>query len=143
MAEQPAGSLYLPRPGLRTIREHAEAAWPHEACGLLEGHAIGRNAHVKRVIPCRNEHDQPQSRYRIDPEVFLRADRAAEKHGCSIVGVWHSHPHGKAYFSEIDRSDAWPGWSYLVAGIIDWKLTELRCWTCTADQVQQQWLHIL
>lgn len=143
MADEPAGILYLPRPCLRTIREHAEAAWPNEACGLMEGHAIGSNVHVKRAIPCRNEHEQPESRYLIDPEVFLRADRAAETIGRAIVGVWHSHPHGEAYFSEIDRAEAWPGWSYLVAAITDQRLTGLRCWTCTAEQVQQQRLQLV
>lgn len=128
MAESPAGRLLLPRPALQGIREHAEAAWPHEGCGLLEGHANGRVARVRRVIPCRNEHEQPARRYRIDPERFLRADRAAERIGRRIVGVWHSHPNGTVYFSETDRQQAWPGWHYLVVAVDAGRTRELRDW---------------
>jgi len=128
VAEPAAGLLYLARPCLRTIREHAEAAWPREACGLLEGYGGGRIVRVRRVIACRNEHEHPHERYRIDPEVFLRADRAAERLGRRVVGTWHSHPHGAACFSDTDRKEAWPGWSYLVAGVTNGSMRELRAW---------------
>lgn len=133
MAEGAAGAVHLPRPCLQRIRELAEAAWPHEACGLLEGHAIGRHVHVRRVLACRNRHERPHERYCIDPEAFLRADRTATRAGRAIVGVWHSHPNGAAYFSTIDRAEAWPGWSYLVAAIAQGRLQELRGWRVGAE----------
>lgn len=140
MADRATSRLLLPRSCLRAIREHAEAAWPLEACGLLEGFSVGRNVRVRRVIPCRNEHEEPASRYRIDPEVFLRADRAAERNGRTIVGVWHSHPHGDVYFSDTDEAEAWPGWSYLVAGVTNGRMNQLRCWRVNDDVTEQHLL---
>ncbi len=140
MADRITSSLRLPPPCRRAIREHAEAAWPLEACGLLEGFALGRNVDVRRVIPCRNEHERPADRYRIDPEAFLRADRAAEAGGRVIVGVWHSHPHGAVYFSETDEAEAWPGWSYLVAGVTNGRMNGLRCWRVNEDVTEQHLL---
>lgn len=140
MADRGPSRLLLPRRCLRTIREHAEAAWPLEACGLLEGFAIGRNVRVRRAIPCRNEHERPADRYRIDPEVFLRADREAERSGRGIVGVWHSHPHGAARFSATDEAEAWPGWSYLVAGVTNEEMNELRCWRVNENVTEQHLL---
>ncbi|MDX1609629.1 MAG: M67 family metallopeptidase [Halofilum sp. (in: g-proteobacteria)] len=137
MAEAAAGTVHLSGPCRRRIRELAEAAWPHEACGLLEGHAIGRNAHVRRVLACRNEHERPAERYLIDPEAFLRADRAAGRAGRAIVGVWHSHPNGAAWFSQTDRAEAWPGWSYLVAAIERGRMCALQAWHVGTD-VQAQ-----
>jgi len=128
VAEPATGRLYLARPCLRTIREHAEAAWPREACGLLEGHATGRIVRVRRAIACYNAHERPHERYRIDPEVFLCAERAAERAGRRVVGTWHSHPHGGVYFSDTDREEAWAGWSYLVAGVTNGSMGELRAW---------------
>lgn len=138
MADCVTSRLLLPRPCLRTIREHAGTAWPLEACGLLEGFAVGRSVRVMRIIPCRNEHEQPADRYRIDPEVFLRADCAAERNGHAIVGVWHSHPNGGIYFSDTDRAEAWPGWSYLVAGVTNGRMNGLRCWRVEEDVTEQR-----
>lgn len=138
MADRRTGLLVLARPGLRTIREHAEAAWPREACGLFEGHAAGRFVQVRRVLACRNEHEDPERRYRIDPETFLRADRAAERSGRRVVGVWHSHPHGEAYFSDRDREEAWPGWSYLVAGVTNGSMQALRAWFIDDEPLEQR-----
>ncbi|MDZ7829899.1 MAG: M67 family metallopeptidase [Halofilum sp. (in: g-proteobacteria)] len=138
MADRRAGLLVIARPCLRTIREHAEAAWPHEACGLLEGHAAGRFLRVRRVIACRNEHEDPAHRYRIDPETFLRAERAAERVERRVVGVWHSHPHGEAYLSDTDRAEAWPGWSYLVAGVTNGSMQALRAWFIDDEPLEQR-----
>lgn len=138
MAERITSRLLLPRACLRTIREHVEAAWPLEACGLLEGFAVGRNVRVRRAIPCRNEHERPADRYRIDPEAFLRADHAAGHNGRAIVGVWHSHPHGDVYFSDTDEAEAWPGWSYLVAGVTNGSMNGLRCWRVKEEVTEQR-----
>lgn len=100
---------------------------------MLEGRAIGCHAHVERVIPCHNEHEQPARRYRIDPELFLRADRTAAAIGRTIVGVWHSHPDGQALFSDTDRAEAWPDWHYLVAAVDHASMRTLRCWHIRAD----------
>lgn len=122
------GRLRLPPSALRRVRELAEAAWPLEACGLLEGLALDDSAHVTRALACTNIHEDPARRYRIDPETYLRAEHAARARGRMITGVWHSHPHGDAAPSATDLAEAWPGWSYLIAGVTNGAMTSLRSW---------------
>lgn len=122
------GRIWLPPPAARRIRELAEAAWPQEACGLLEGLALDHSAHVSRALGCANIHEDPAARYRIEPETYLHAEHGARARGRTIVGVWHSHPHGDAAPSATDLAEAWPGWSYLIAGVTNGTMTSLRCW---------------
>lgn len=121
----------------RRVRELGEAAWPLEACGLLEG-SPGPVVRVDRALFCRNRHARPERRYEIDPEVFLRAEHAARARGRAIVGVWHSHPHGDATASATDRAEAWPGWSYLIAGVTNGAMNDLRAWRLEADALVEQ-----
>lgn len=133
-----AGRLYLPPLAIRRVREASAAAWPHEACGLLEGEPTATRTRVARVLVCDNVHDEPGHRYTIDPEDFLHAEHAAEDRGRSIVGVWHSHPNGEPVPSATDRAEAWPGWSYLIAGVTNGALTALRCWCLDDEEFYEQ-----
>ena len=154
-----AGSVLLPPAVLRRIREIAEAAWPEEACGLLEGLATedpvrpGARGAVSawppagrlrliRALVCANTHPAPRSHYEIDPETFLRADHAASARGRSIVGVWRSHPHGDARASRTDRETAWPGWSYLIAGVTNGVMTDLQSWRLGPEGFVRQTLQL-
>jgi len=136
------GVVHLPPPAVRRVRELAVAAWPREACGLLEGRALGAVVHVHAALACVNVDPTPQRRYCIDPQAYLHAERAAMRAGRSIVGVWHSHPHGDASASPTDRAEAWPGWSYLIAGVTNEGMTALRCWRLLDDDLFEQTLHI-
>jgi len=50
----------------------------------------------------------------------LRADRDAESHGSSIIGVFHSHTHTDAYPSPTDVSQAPdPSWHYVLVSLRD------------------------
>jgi proteasome lid subunit RPN8/RPN11 len=120
--------LFLYPRDARRIRELALAAWPVEACGLLEGAA---NA-VHRVHRLENVAADPRTHFTIDPEAFLRVEHAARACGRTIIGVWHSHPHGSAVPSPIDRASAWPGWSYLIAGVTNAEPAALRSWQLCA-----------
>lgn len=120
--------LYLRAPHRRRIRELSETAWPLEVCGLLEGHGGSGPAVVTALHSLPNVHPQPRRRYTIDPEAWLRLEHAARRRGRMIIGVWHSHPHGDPAPSPLDRDLAWPGWSYLIAGVTNTGMRHLRCW---------------
>ncbi len=122
--------LHLSRRHLGRLRALAEAAWPHEACGLIETAHPGR---VRAVHVLRNHHDEPTHRFTIDPEAYLWLERAAGARGHTIGGVWHSHPHGDPQPSPRDREQAWPGWSYLIAGVTTGHMNDLRCWRVGRD----------
>lgn len=131
--------IRLPAGALRTIRELGETAWPHEACGLLEGiGGPGVLVRVARALPCRNVHATPSVRYTIDPEDFLRAEHEARARGLMIVGTWHSHPHGDARPSATDLAEAWPGWSYVIAGVTNARMQSLRCWRLVDERFAEQ-----
>jgi proteasome lid subunit RPN8/RPN11 len=58
--------------------------------------------------------------YTVEPRDLLRADRAAEDAGWSLVGVWHSHTHTDAYPSPTDIAQAPdPDWHYVLISLRD------------------------
>lgn len=120
--------FFIRAPHRRRIRELSGAAWPLEACGVLEGSGVAGPTVVTAVHPLPNVHPEPRRRYTIDPEAWLRLEHAARRRGQTIIGVWHSHPHGDPTPSPIDRQLAWPGWSYLIAGVTNAGMRDLRCW---------------
>ena len=133
-----AGRLYLPPLAIQRIRDASGVAWPHEACGLLEGEVTTTAVRVARVVVCDNVHDEPAHRYTIDPEDFLYAEHAARRRDRGIVGAWHSHPNGEPVPSATDLAEAWPDWSYLIAGVTNGALTDLRCWRLADGSFREQ-----
>lgn len=130
--------LRLPASGWRRMREHARAAWPHEACGLLVRPGPDARAGRLRVQPCRNLAPDPEHAYVIDPELFLRLDRLAGRLGGGVIGTWHSHPHGDPRPSARDAREAWPGWSYVIMGVSADAMTPPRAWWRTATAWVEQ-----
>jgi len=102
------------------LREHGEATYPHECCGVLVGEfdETGGKA-VKAVIPCGNTRtDSPANRYHIDPVELVRIQREALLAGHDIVGFYHSHPDHSAKWSTTDLAEAhWIGCSYVITSI--------------------------
>ena len=132
------GRLSLAPADRRRIREFAETGWPQEACGLLEGSEMNGRVDVRLVHRLDNLADAPRRRYLIDPEAYLRLEHAAGARGHAIVGVWHSHPHGDPEPSARDLADAWPGWSYLIAGVTNGVMNALGCWRLHEGKFVQQ-----
>ncbi len=123
-----APRFILPLRHRQRVRELSGAAWPLEACGLLEGICAPAPTVITAVHPFPNVHRDPRRRYTIDPEAWLRLEHAARRRGHTVMGVWHSHPHGDPTPSPTDREQAWPGWSYLIAGVTNTGMRDLRCW---------------
>ena len=98
-------SLTLTCHHLEEMIRHAAAQSPLEACGLL----AGRGARVESVLPITNAAQSP-AHFRMDPLEQLRAFERIESSGLDLVGIFHSHPGGRAYPSAIDVEKAyWPG----------------------------------
>lgn len=108
---RPAASL--PDDLRRQIVDHCIAELPNEGCGLL---AVDQGQ-VVRVYPTRNEDASPHS-YTIPPQEHYDALVDAEGNGWEIGGVFHSHPHGPAEMSSVDRAKALdPEWLHVVVGM--------------------------
>lgn len=130
--------LTIPKPLFERMTRHLEAGYPYEACGILVGETDHPTNPRTRLVhdvvlvanawEAVNEHESQHNRYLISPDEYVRADRAASKRGWDIVGVFHSHPDHPSQPSEMDRSQAWPGISYVIVSVCDGKATNARSW---------------
>jgi len=64
-------ALTIPNALYHQLREHGEATYPHECCGVLVGDSLA-------------------NRYHIDPAELVRVQREAMLAGRDIVGFYHS-----------------------------------------------------
>jgi proteasome lid subunit RPN8/RPN11 len=101
--------IAIPPEVLAAIYAHAIAAFPEECCGYLVGAAADA---VDAAIACRNA--QADGAHPIAPE--RGADTGFVIAGAELLGfarsfdtarparvIYHSHTHGRAYFSAIDH----------------------------------------
>ncbi len=95
----------LPPALAAAIHAAADAAFPNECCGLLEGTREGAVLRVTTLHPARNLSDQPD-RFQIDPADHFKAQKAARANGRRIIGCYHSHPHSAAQPSAVDLAGA-------------------------------------
>ena len=103
-------------PGVRrAIIAHATRERPLECCGLL----IGRRGRVTGALPARNL-ARSAVRYELDPRVHIDARRVLREvmPPIAILGVYHSHPRGRAYPSASDIAEAqYPNWIHIIVGL--------------------------
>jgi proteasome lid subunit RPN8/RPN11 len=76
----------------QAIRDHAVAAYPREACGLL---LVLRGKEQFR--PCRNLAESPNEQFVMAPEDYAAAEDEGE-----IIAIMHSHPEDAAVASPAD-----------------------------------------
>lgn len=113
----PSAGLALTRDQWSTMVAHCVRAYPDEGCGLLGGDPA--TGVVGTVYPTANAAASARL-YTVDPRDHLRADRAAEDAGQTIIGVFHSHTHTDAYPSPTDVAQAPdPGWHYVIVSLRD------------------------
>ena len=102
------------------VVRHADAGGAEEVCGVLAGtRGEGDEPSVVALAhEAENVADEPEVRYRIDPEEQLELFEATEAAGRDVVGFYHSHPAGPASPSETDAARAtWPGYSYAICAL--------------------------
>ena len=123
---------------LAAAARHARACFPAECCGYLTDDAI---------VPCRNaqadgEHPThpergPETGFVIAGAELLAFARTFDGPRPARV-VYHSHPNGRAYFSEVDRDSArssgYPV-RHLVIGVTAAGATEAALFTADGDQL--------
>jgi proteasome lid subunit RPN8/RPN11 len=102
--------LTIPQTLLERITEAAEAAFPHECCGLLAGRngAAAGETLVTRMVPSPNVTEtRVEDSFEVDPQVRFDLMRALEGTDERIVGHYHSHPGGPALPSATDLKMAY------------------------------------
>ncbi len=117
--------LQIPASIYDQIRQHGEAAYPHECCGILLGVLEGSCKTVIQAIPTQNSSATPANHYRIAPGDLIHALRESRSSGLEIAGFYHSHPDHPARPSATDLAEAhWLGCSYLITAIAQGPATD-------------------
>ena len=105
----PAPRAELPAQLPARLRCAAREAGAAEACGLWWGRRMSWGWSLSGAVEAPNLAGDPRRRFRVDPEVQLRAELRAAQLGAQILGSWHSHPGGVARLSGLDLAGASPG----------------------------------
>ncbi len=123
----------------RAIVLHAERTYPNECCGAMLGHQQGQKKMVTEAVPLENSFVGKQgSRYALRPEDLLAADKAARERGLDLIGIFHSHPDGDAYFSETDLKNSCPWYSFVVVSIKNGRFDHASSFLPDADQTKAE-----
>lgn len=112
-------SIRIPFAFLNLMRVGAATAYPEEACGLIVGRRGAQLLDVTRIEPARNvaEGDR-RRRFVVDPQAHFRLLRSLRGTGEEVVGVYHSHPDGRAEPSPADAEMALEAdFAWLIVGI--------------------------
>ena len=122
-----------------SLREHLEAVYPEEGCGVLLGRRSSRRVEVERVELVKNTaREDKYHRYLIAPERLLEIDREARRRGEEIVGYVHSHPDRPAEPSGTDLEGAWPDVSYVIVSIRCGKAAGCRSWRLRGERFEEE-----
>jgi proteasome lid subunit RPN8/RPN11 len=101
-----------------SLRQHSEAAYPNECCGILLGQSSPGMRIVTQAIPVPNTSSTPKNHYEIAPLDLIRIQKAAHQSGEEILGFYHSHPDHPAAPSQTDLAEAhWLSCSYVITSI--------------------------
>ncbi|MFQ5951186.1 MAG: Mov34/MPN/PAD-1 family protein [Candidatus Geothermarchaeales archaeon] len=116
------------------IARHAVREYPEECCGIMIG-TPGERKEVVRVLPSENRAEvSRRTRFSIDPQDIVDADRQAVEDGAEILGFYHSHPGVPPRPSVHDLEQAWPWYSYLIVGVRDGGQPEFASWILREDR---------
>ncbi|MGP8161333.1 MAG: M67 family metallopeptidase [Candidatus Dormibacteria bacterium] len=116
------------------IRRLAEAAYPHEGCGVLIGGHDADTVRVQEATSGRNLWtERLADRYDLDPADILAADRSARARGLDVVGFWHSHPDHPARPSQFDSDRAWDDYAYVIVTTVAGGSEDLNAFSLGAE----------
>lgn len=117
--------------------EHAQKAYPDECCGAMLGTADGQTKTVRIALPLENAYEGARrARYELRPEDLFYAEREGRKVGMDLIGIFHSHPDCRAYFSETDLRNSCPWYSFVVLSIRDGRFDHANSWLPNMERTE-------
>src|SRR5215813_1618304 len=124
---------------LNRMIDHARAALPNEACGLLVGH----NGQASRFIPAENSL-RSATEYEMDPAFLAATFRLLRETGEELVGIFHSHPKGPARPSNRDLERAYyPEAVHLIVSLAEPESPQIGCFRIIDGQAYDVELHAI
>jgi proteasome lid subunit RPN8/RPN11 len=125
--------MVIPRSLLTRIHSHLQAGYPNEACGVI----LGRSGAATEVVAANNARPgSARNRYLIDPLVYMKIERDADRRGLQVLGIYHSHPDAAAHPSPFDLDNAWPNLVYLIVSVVQGRAAEATAWRLRDDRNQ-------
>ena len=94
-------NIMIPKSICSLMQVHVEREAPLEACGILGG----RDRKACHIIQVENI-EKSQTRYRMDPQAQIDTFIQLEKKNLDLIAIYHSHPRGTSYPSQIDIDQA-------------------------------------
>lgn len=111
--------IQMSKEDYQKIVNHAAAALPHEACGLIAGRIVGTDKYIEKVYLLTNL-DHSNEHFSLDPKEQLMAVKDMRSAGFVPLGNWHSHPETPSRPSEEDKRLAYDrNASYLILSLMD------------------------
>ena len=123
--------MKISRALLDQIHRHLESGYPNEACGVM----LGTGGIITEVVSADNQRtDSAANRYLIDPLMYLKIEREADRRHLDVIGIYHSHPDVAARPSQFDLDHAWPNFSYLIVSVVKGNAVESKSWQLRNDR---------
>ena len=139
--------LYIEKSLLSEMIANVES-FPEERCGFLFGHETQEYRTITKTRLAENvTQGDKHRRFEIGPLDYLSAENYAEKNKLQLLGIYHSHPDHIAVPSELDRSGAQPGFSYIIISTMHKKFSAIRSWRLNSssqfeeEQINDQNIH--
>jgi len=128
--------IQMPESVYLQIRQHGEAAYPYESCGILIGTVSGATKLVTSAVPVPNSSPgNTRNHYQIAPLDLIHAERQARAAKHEIVGFYHSHPDHSAHWSPTDLAEAhWLDCTYVITSINHGEAAETRAFHLNGTQ---------
>ncbi len=138
----------VPRASLEAIFAHARESYPDECCGWITGDKDSNTASgVRRAVNAYEPEAHPTAKDRSSQTAFVISDSDLLDLARTLDDdvrpriIYHSHPNGRAYFSETDRSNAADPWGdgtaypvqQIVVGIDEDRVVEARLFAWDDD----------
>ncbi|MFQ6010670.1 MAG: Mov34/MPN/PAD-1 family protein [Nitrososphaerales archaeon] len=113
---------------------HVKLSLPEECCGFLLGE-IKDMRHVRKVVRADNvAKSSRETKFVIDPSEFMKVEKSAQQADLNIIGIYHSHPNGRAEPSGFDLEVAWPSYSYVILSVLRGKPFKILSWVLDDDR---------
>lgn len=131
--------LTLKKADVQAIFDHCNREYPNEACGIL----AGRGNRVEKVYLLTSENPSPTF-YQIDSQEQFRVLREMREAERDLVGIYHSHPSGRAYPSSMDVELAfYPEAVYVIVSLIDRRSPCMKGYTIVDGEITEITLSIV
>ena len=96
---------------------------------------------VVEILECKNIHDNPLTRYTIDPLQLLEAENYCDENNLKIIAIYHSHTHSQAFPSTTDINNAiqsmWTDPFYILISLIEKTRPIIRGYKIGSDDVEE------